>query len=187
MKIKSLVLIIVIIFCYISCVGTRNTGLEVQNPVAEISFDFTRLSGFSTNQFAVWIEDTHGQYVKTLYVTKFTANGGWQRRPSSIPTWVNRSGISELSKAQIDTISGATPRSQKLVYMWDGKDSKGAAVPPADYVIYLEGTLRGENQVLYSAPIRLGGGPSTPVVSVVYTGDAGNDREMIRDVRVTVR
>jgi hypothetical protein len=163
------------------------TGLAAQQSIVDISFNYTRLSGAASNQFAVWIEQANGRYVKTLYATRWTANGGWRRRPSSIPIWVSRSGLSELNRAQIDTISGATPRTSALVYTWDGTDSRGTAVPPGDYVIYLEGTLRWENQVLYSTPIRLGQGPSTPEVKVEYNGNAGDDRAMIRDVRVTVK
>ena len=163
------------------------TNVAAQQPVAEISFNFTRLSGHASNQFAVWIEDAQGQFVKTLYATRWTARGGWSRRPTSIPVWVRRSGLSELTRAQVDAVSGATPRSSTLVYTWDGTDSRGIPVPHGDYVIYLEGTLRWENQVIFSAPIHFGGRPSTPQVKVEYVGDAGDDRAMISDVRVIVR
>ena len=162
-------------------------SLVAQQQAVEISFDYTRLSGRASNQFAVWIENAQGQYVKTLYATRWTARGGWRRRPTSIPIWVSRAGLSELTRVQVDAISGATPRSGALVFAWDGTDRRGVAVPPGNYVIFLEGTLRWENQVLFSAPIRLGQRPSTPEVTVVYTGDAGDDRAMIRNVRVTVR
>ena len=158
-----------------------------QQPSVEISFDYTRLRGVASNQFAIWIEDAQGQYVKTLYATRWTARGGWSRRPTSIPVWVNKSGLSELTRVQVDAMSGVTPRSSPLVFTWDGTDSRGLRVPPGDYVIYLEGTLRWENQVLFSAPIRLGQGPSTPEVKTVYTGEAGDDRAMIRNVRVIVK
>ena len=163
------------------------SSVVAQQQAVEISFDYTRLSGRASNQFAVWVENAQGQYVKTLYATRWTARGGWSRRPTSIPIWVRRAGLSELTRAQIDAISGATPRTGVLVFVWDGTDRRGVAVPSGDYVIFLEGTLRWENQVLFSAPIRLGQGPSTPAVTVAYTGDAGDDRAMIRNVRVTVR
>jgi len=151
---------------------------------AELTFDFTRLSGSGSNQFAVWIEDSEGSYVKTLYATRYTANGGWQRRATSIPVWVSRAGLADLSRAQVDALTGATPRTGSLTYTWDGTDSQGAAVNPGEYVIFLEGTLRMANQVLYRAPIRLGQGAVAPPVSVEYTGDAGADRAMISEVMV---
>jgi flagellar hook assembly protein FlgD len=71
-----------------------------------------------------------------------------------------------------------------LTYTWDGTDSRGAAVPNGDYVIFLEGTLRWENQVLYRAQIRLGRDPADAEVSVEYTGDSGAERVMIGGVTV---
>jgi hypothetical protein len=151
---------------------------------AEITFSYTKLSGSASNQFAIWIENDRGQYIKTLYATRYTANGGWSRRPSSIPLWVKQSGLSDMTSAQVDAVSGATPKAGTLTYTWDGTDSRGTAVPAGDYVIILEGTLRWENQVYYRAPIRLGQGAATATVSVEYKGDAGDDRAMIGDVKV---
>ena len=38
-----------------------------------IDFDYMRMSGKASNQFAVWIEDTESNVVKTIYATDFTA------------------------------------------------------------------------------------------------------------------
>jgi hypothetical protein len=161
------------------------TFTAAQTQAAELTFTFTRLSGSASNQFAVWIEDAEGRYIKTLFATRWTANGGWRRRETSIPIWVRISGLSDLTSTQIDALSGATPRrTETLTYTWDGTDSRGANVPAGNYVIFLEGTLRWENQVLYRAPIRLGQGLAAAEVSVEYTGDAGSDRAMIGDVTV---
>jgi len=155
-----------------------------QQAAAEITFSYTKLSGSASNQFAIWIENAQGKYIKTLYATHFTANGGWSRRPSSIPMWVKQSGLSDMTPVQVDAVSGATPKTGTISYKWDGTDSRGAAVPAGDYVIILEGTLRWENQVYYRAPIRLGQGATTAALSVEYKGDPGEDRAMIGDVKV---
>ena len=162
------------------------TGIAAQSSqaAAELTFSFTRQSGAASNQFAVWIEDPQGKYVKTLYATKYTANGGYARRASSIPTWVKQSGLADMTKAQVDALTAATPKAGTLTYTWDGTDSKGAAVPAGNYVIYLEGTLRWENQALYSAPIRLGQGSASPEVNVKYSSDAIAERSMIGNVKV---
>ncbi len=89
-----------------------------------------------------------------------------------------------MTSAQVDAVSGATPKAGTLTYTWDCTDSRGAVVPAGDYVIILEGTLRWENQVYYRAPIRIGQGPAAATVNVEYKGDAGEDRAMISDVKV---
>jgi len=62
----------------------------------EISFPFVRQSGSASNQFAVWIEDKQGNFVKTLFVTDFTAQGGYRTRKEGIKTWVQRSNIAGM-------------------------------------------------------------------------------------------
>ena len=168
----------------INCSKSAPVTVQPADAVAELSFSFTRQSGSASNQFAVWIEDAQGRYVKTLYAARYTANGGWKRRESSIPQWVKQSGLADMNKAQVDALTGATPGAGTLTYRWDGTDSRNTAVPPGDYVIRLEGTLRWENQVLYSAPIRLGQGAAAPEASAEYTGNPGAERGMISNVTV---
>ena len=174
------------IFVYVLLMVFALAGAAAQQAAAEVSFSFTRQSGSGSNQFAVWVEDAQGVHVKTLYATRFTANGGWQRRPTSIPLWVKQSSLSGMNKAQVDALTGATPRSGTLTYRWDGADSRGAPLPVGNYVIILEGTLRGDNQVVYRAPIRLGQGAATAEVSVEYIGKAGSESAMIGNVTARV-
>ena len=177
---KRYLFIFMLLITVLACTDAQQ---KTPQAAAELSFSFTRLSGSASNQFAVWVEDSQGQHIKTLYATKYTANGGWKRRETSIPIWVKKSGLANLTNAQIDAITGATPKTGTLTYTWDGSDSSGAVVPTGDYFIFLEGTLRWENQVLYRAPIRLGKGAATAEVNVEYKGDAGADRNMIGDVK----
>jgi hypothetical protein len=182
-KMKRLVFLVLLTAFVLSWVAAQQSP---QQAAAEITFSFTRLSGRATNQFAVWIEDAQGKYIQTLYATRYTANGGWKQRETSIPVWVKKSGLSDMTKSQIDAFTGATPRAGTLTYTWNGTDSKGAVVPAGEYIIYLEGTLRWENQVICRAPFRLGQGAATPQVSIEYKGDSTEDRAMIGDVKVRV-
>jgi hypothetical protein len=168
----------------LACTGAQQKTPQSSSPAAaELSFYFTRTIGSASNQFAVWVEDSQERHMKTLYATKYTANGGWKRRETSIPIWVKKSGLASLTNAQVDAMTGATPKTGALTYTWDGTDSGGAAVPSGNYILFLEGALRGENQVLYRAPIRLGQGAADAEVAVEYTGDAGDDKKMIGDVK----
>jgi len=179
------------VFCFfISCtpqVATQNAT----NPASvEVSFVFNRQSGSSSNQYAVWVEDSRGNLVKTLYATRYTANGGWERRPQSIPLWVSKSGLSALPKRDIDAITSATPRTGTQNYRWDGTDKNGNRLAAGEYQVFLEATLRGENRVLYSAAVTLGSGTGSPVEAQVkadYFGSGTSERGMIEGVRVVYR
>jgi len=162
---------------------------QQSGPAAELTFIFTRQTGSASNQYAVWIEDEQGKYVKTLYATRWTASGGYSRRPTSIPLWVKQSNLASMTSVQVDAISGATPATGSLSYTWDGTDSKGASVPNGNYTLILEATLRWENLVYYRAPIALGSGNAFASVSVEYTEgerDTTAERSMIREVGVKV-
>ena len=121
-----------------------------------ITFDFVSQSGYASNQFAVWIEDYEGNFVKTLYATRYTANGGYRNRPDSIPTWVRKSNLADMSKTEVDAITSATPRSGTLSYLWDMTDKDGVPVPSGEYKFFVEGSLRWKNRVLYSGVVDIG-------------------------------
>ena len=74
-------------------------------------------------QIAVWLEDTEGRYLGTLYASKKIATQGWasaggNRRMEALPYWCHRRGVVYEdglylpTKAQplIDGMTGATPR-----------------------------------------------------------------------------
>jgi len=180
---KKLFFILILTAFVLTSIAAQQAANSV---CAEITFTFTRQTGSASNQYAVWIEDAQGQLVITLYATRWTANGGFSRRPSSIPLWVSKSNLANMQRAQVDAISGATPVTGAQTYKWDGTDLRGAAVPNGNYVLVIEGTLRWENQVYCRAPFALGQGAATPAVSVEYTNDAAPERLMINDVRVRV-
>jgi len=138
-----------------------------------ISFDFNRQSGPASNQHAVWIEDMDGNVVRTLFASRWTADGGYRRRPDSIALWAQRAGLANLTSAKVDAVSGATPATGHQSYTWDLTDAGGSTVPPGDYIIFVEGTLRWKNFVLYSAMITLGADPVTvhAAAEFTYEGD----------------
>lgn len=74
-------------------------------------------------QIAIWLEDTNGNYLSTLYVTHKIATQSWQmsggnRRKEALPHWCYSQGIKYAdglylpTKDQplVDGISGATPQ-----------------------------------------------------------------------------
>lgn len=169
-----------------------NTPMREDDIVA-VTLDFQKQSGYASNQFAVWIEDANGALVRTLFVTQFTVNGGFEKRPDAIPVWVERSGIAQGENT--DTTSGATPKSGSLRYVWDLTDNSGNRVPEGTYTYYVEGTLRWKNHVLFSGEIILNGeaASSEAVAQYLYEAsqeqvaltDAAPERDMIQNVTAT--
>lgn len=127
----------------------------------ELSFNYEKQGGAGSNQWAVWIENSKGEVVRTLYVSAFTTKGrgsvngqyrrGYTFRPTCVPTWVKNAKAEEMTDEQIDGITGATPQvSGTQTYTWDFKDAAGKDVPSGDYKICLEATLYFESIILYS-------------------------------------
>jgi len=147
-----------------ACSGGGNVTSESRPPEPgelTISFDYERVSGRASNQFAVWIEDMDGNFVTTLYATRWTANGGYRNRPDSIHRWVDASGLASMSQAEVDAISGATPGTGAVSYAWDLSDRNGNAVAAGQYRFFVEGSLRWRNSVVYSGVVDIGGGDIT--------------------------
>ena len=139
-----------------------------------ITFDYEKQSGSASNQYAVWIEDMDGNHIKTLYATKWTADGGYKRRPDTIAIWVEKSELAALTKSEVDAISGATPRAGTQAYTWDLADASGNVVTPGKYQVFVEGTLRWKNYVLYSGVIELDGNSFTIEADAEFVYEASD-------------
>lgn len=98
----------------------------------------------TTPQMAVWIEDIHGNYIDTLYVTKKASDssylqslfGGEEiRRPEALPVWSHARGVKSgdglmmpsSDRPIADAVTGATP-------LWSF-DIKTVAAPKQEWVV----------------------------------------------------
>jgi len=140
-----------------------------------ISFVYTRQSGPASNQHAIWIEDMDGNIIKTLFASRWTADGGFATRPDSIALWAGRAGLADMPGTEVDTFSGATPGTGTQTYSWDLTDSTGETIPQGDYMFFVEGTLRWKNYVLFSGVITIGDTPVTVQADPVFHFE-GSDR-----------
>ncbi|WP_027729080.1 DUF2271 domain-containing protein [Treponema sp. C6A8] len=72
-------------------------------------------------QFAIWLEDTEGNYIETLYVTEKASKKSWifapkEGRPESLPIWYHSSkkdfikGQEKNAILPLDAVTGATPK-----------------------------------------------------------------------------
>jgi len=202
-KMKKILLTALLSFMILSCGQTKQVQQTAGEQLAErnldiavgLAFTFTRQSGPASNQYAIWIENSEGKLVKSLYASRWTANGGYSRRPTSIPLWIKQSNRPGMTQAQVDAVSGATPGTGDVAYIWDGTDNLGQVVPAGDYTLILEGTLRWENQVYYRTPVSIELNSDLSAIDQIVTGQtiveyAGDgaraERAMISDVHVGV-
>lgn len=79
-------------------------------------------------QFAIWIEDTSGNYLSTVFVTHKIATEGWignngNRRKEALPYWCHQRGVvyedglllPTKAHPLTDGITGATPKKDKVI------------------------------------------------------------------------
>ncbi len=114
---------------------TLYTNPEGEGELLEISF----LRGPEHNHplMAVWLEDTDGNYIQTLYVAESIAKGvyghgdkstgkwmpGPIRRPATLPVWAHSRGVKEADGLYIptqetaipDAYTGATPQAHFII------------------------------------------------------------------------
>ena len=160
--------------------GDASPGVPDGIPgLAVISFDYKKQSGYASNQFAVWIEDMDGHFIKTLYATNYTAKGGYKNRPDSIALWVEKSGLASMDKP--DAAAGATPKAGTLSYEWDLTSADGGAVAPGEYRFFVEGSLRWKNRVIYSGVIKTGGGAAEITAGAEFIREASDGQPALTD------
>jgi hypothetical protein len=148
---KKLFFVIIALLLSLAACSTPKQSFELQaSKYVEFDVDFNRQSGYATNQFAVWIETVDGEFVKTVAVTKFTANGGYENRPDALKLWRERGGLDD-----VDAVTAATPKGEAM-YRWTLDNYNGRRVVNGDYVYFAEGNLRWGNRVIFRGTISVG-------------------------------
>ncbi len=145
-----------------------------QSPAASgsvtISYTFSRQSRIASNQYAIWIENENGSFVRTLFATNFAAKrAGWKARPQTLPTWIQAAGVKDLAKKDVDAISGATPKSGTYTIVWDLRDMAGRLVQPGVYKYLVEGNIFWEKRVLWTGTILIGSKPQSSKAAATYS------------------
>lgn len=152
----------------------------------EISFNFHR-GGIASSQYAIWIEDENGKLVRTIYATFFTVKGGYEHREDAIPMWVDKAKPQQMTSAQVDAVTGATPPNGNLVYQWDGRDDKGVRVPAGKYKFFIEGTLHWKSRILYSGDFVWGKNIQSFIpFKVEYFNRSSANEDMITGLKVII-
>lgn len=180
-----LIAALLVLFAGCSMLGMRDSKAKAVTGKVTIGFTLTRISGRGSNQYASWIEDETGRYVRTLFVTDYMARRqGWKVRQQSLVTWVKAADVKNKPQAEIDALSGATPQAGKLSVVWDLKDATGKAVVAGVYVYRIEGCLLNENHVLWTGKIRVGRAKETSQATSIHFPEGADKlgRTLISDV-----
>jgi hypothetical protein len=152
--------------------------------LVRVDYRLTRLPQHASNQLAVWIEDADGRYVRTLFATSYTANGGYARRPMSLPLWREKASWEAATEAEVQSASRPAQESGAHSLYWDGTDRNGRPVPAGTYLYRVEGNLLWENRVLFTGSITLGEAADSSAARAEYLPEAARaEGEMIADVR----
>lgn len=135
-----IITILIQILILTSCVSQQNINDEVinlktspENGNTNLEVSFKKGKYFNHPSFAIWTEDLEGNYIETLYVTRFVGTGifghgelepgkwsdhpGNVRRPASLPYWAHKRNIKAADglfvpspeTAVPDALTSATP------------------------------------------------------------------------------
>lgn len=154
-----------------------------------LEFQFQRLRRIASNQLAVWIEDSSGHHIRTLFVTDFTARrAGYRLRPAALPRWVRAFDPASRPRSDVDAVSRPTPPAGHVTLIWDGTDEGGRRVTAGSYVVHIEGNIFWETMAYYRIPVEIGADPfSFEASPSPEASDSSADRPLVRDVRVSYR
>jgi hypothetical protein len=135
-----------VLMILISCASEKRIVQEpeiistnIPGATISLEIDFIKGKAYNHPSFAFWIEDLGGNYIETLFVTRFVATGiyehgehspgrwsntaGEARRPASLPYWSHKRGLQAPDGLYIpssstpvpDALTSATPQSGFLL------------------------------------------------------------------------
>ena len=111
--------------------GIRHFNIkDYKTPVVSIDF----IMGFTDElppQTAVWIEDIDDNFVKTIYISGFSANA--KEVQVNLPKYAKSSEFSD-----VDAVTGASIDLGHHIYVWDLTDCFGNKIKKGEYVIKVE-------------------------------------------------
>jgi len=166
--------------------------------VLEVSFNYQRQAGPGSNQYAVWIENEKGEFVKTLFVTSYTTKGrarggeqpkrGYIVRPACVPVWVKTSKAEDKTNVQLDAVTGATPQSGGLqTFSWDFTDEQEKAVPQGTYKVKVEATLIFDSDIVYTGTFSTKDKPGNIALTSELTKPDEQHKDMVTDVKAVLK
>ena len=193
--IKAGILILAILLSVIAMAQSSKKAAKAST--LEVSFNYQRQAGPGSNQYAVWIENENGGFVKTLFVTSYTAKGrarggeqpkrGYIVRPACVPTWVKTSKAEEKTDVQLDAVTGATPQSGVQTFTWDFTDEQGKVVPQGTYKVKVEATLIFDSDIVYTGIFSTKDKLGNIMLTSELTKPDEQHKDMVTDVKAVLK
>ena len=179
-------------------VAQSKKGKLAKAKTLEVSFNYQKQAGPGSNQYAVWIENEKGEFVKTLFVTSYTTKGrarggeqakrGYIVRPACVPIWVKTSKAEEKTDQQLDAVTGATPQSGGIqTFTWDFTDQQGKAVPQGTYKVFVEATLFFDSIITYSGTFSTKDKKGDITLTSSLTKEDEAHKGMVTDVKAALK
>lgn len=156
--------------------GFGFTDAAAKDKQVTISYNVQRIRINGSNQIALWIENDSAQLIRTLYASKFTAEGGFRKRPLSLNEWTRKADFENAKPKEVDAISGATQKAGPVTLTWDGKDKNGKAVAKGKYIICMQGNIQDARMMFAKAEITVGGNKQEVKATITFQpGDAAKE------------
>jgi hypothetical protein len=158
LKNKIYFLLIAILFAY---------GCSLsEDPKLEFSFHLNKKEGFvPSNQIAIWIEKSDGEYVKTFFVSDYLSYGGFNVK-GICPVWVKKAQWNRAPQEMIDAVTQATPDIGNALFEFDCPKSE---VPNGKYKYFIEIHNVGNYNELYSGDIEIKGDGNESISEAVVS------------------
>jgi len=194
-KIISVILAVMLLSVIAVAQSSKKAG---KASTLEVSFNYQKQAGPGSNQYAVWIENEKGEFVKTLFVTSYTTKGrarggeqakrGYIVRPACVPTWVKTSKAGEKTDVQLDAVTGATPQNGGIqTFTWDFTDENGKAVPQGTYKVKVEATLFFDSDIIYTGSFTTKDKPGNIALTSELTKPDEQHKDMVTEVKAVLK
>ena len=182
-SLKIIFLLVLICVCSVPIVlGKESSG------AVTFTYKLEKITTRSSNQIALWIEDENGKYVKTVFATRFTARGGFKKRPQALSEWVKVSDWINATPEEVDAVSGPTQMAGMTKLIWNCIDSAGEPVAPGIYVYKIEGNLFRESRVVWEGKIIVGRERNTSIAEPhYYPPDSTEESVLLEQVKAVYK
>jgi len=198
MRQKKIISVILAVMLFSIIAVAQSSKKAAKANTLEVSFNYQKQAGPGSNQYAVWIENEKGEFIKTLFITSYTTKGrarggeqakrGYIVRPACVPTWVKTSKAEEKTDLQLDAVTGATPQSGGTqTFTWDFTDEQGKVVPQGTYKVKVEATLFFDSDIIYTGTFSTKNKPGEISLTSELTKPDEQHKDMVTNVKAVLK